>query len=236
MNKRSSFVSAVIVAAGSGKRMGANKNKLLLLLRGKSILSYTLSAFENTDSIDEIVLVVSENDRECIEEIVKKENIGKLKCIALGGQTRQQSVYNGLLAVSRDAEIVAIHDGARCFITPDVITKTVNEALLHGAAAAGCRLHDTLKVSSKDGFITDTLNRDEVWRIQTPQTFQYNLILKAHKAAIADSFVGTDDCILAERHGIPIKIVDGGFDNIKITTQEDLLFAEGILASRGNNV
>lgn len=225
------FVSAVIVAAGAGKRMGEDKNKLLLLLRGKSILSYTLSAFDTCEGVDEIVLVINDNDRKEMEELLCTQSSSKPVRIVPGGATRQESVYNGLLA-AHSADIVAIHDGARCFVSPEVIQATIDEAVRFGAAAAGCKMHDTLKVI-EDGFVAGTLDREKVWRIQTPQTFLYELILRAHECAKADGFEGTDDCVLAERIGAPVKIVDGGFENIKITTKEDLLFAEGILARRG---
>lgn len=217
-------ITAVIVAAGSGSRMGAGKNKVFLELSGRSILENTVAVFEDCDLINEITVVTSDL-AECRKLL---EPYKKVKNIVPGGKTRQESVKNGLETSSCD--IVVIHDGARALISEKEIAAAIEAAEKYGAAAVGVKCKDTLKKADKEGFISGTVDREFIYNIQTPQVFNYKEIKKMHALAEDSSF--TDDCALAEGFGTRIKIVDGSYDNIKITTPEDLEIAEKILEKR----
>lgn len=228
-NKTNGPVSAVIVAAGSGTRMGAGINKLLLQICGKSILSYTVNVFEEVGAIDEIVLVAKEAEIPALYQMAREEGFGKVKSIVAGGSTRQESVYRGLLDVNPEAELVAIHDGARALVSPEIIEACLLRAKECGAAVCGVPVKDTVKRVLPDGAVAETVPRDDLWLVQTPQVFAKELILNAHEAARRDGFLGTDDCVLAERAGARVQMVEGSYQNIKITTPQDLALAEAIL-------
>lgn len=229
------FVNAVIVAAGRGTRMCMDKNKQYIDIAGKPILARTLEAFDRCDLINEIIVVVSEQDIVyCKQHIIDMYGIKKVKCIVAGGDERQESVYNGLLNVSSGCDIVVIHDGARPFITEDIIINSILTAKEYGAACVAVPTKDTIKVSDSDQFINETLNRSMLWSIQTPQAFAYKTIMEAHIKAKEDGFVGTDDAVLVERLGLKVKLVMGSYDNIKITTKDDLVFAQAIIDNMGN--
>ncbi len=219
--------TAIIVAAGSGKRMGAGFNKVYMPLYKKTVLYYTLKAFSDSGVIDEFVLVTG------IEDFDKALRIGEELGINLtlteGGKERQESVVNGIKKATGD--IVLIHDGARALITKELIQNVLNDAKEFGAASLGVTPKDTVKVSD-GGFIESTLERERAYLIQTPQVFLKNDILNAHKKAKEDGFLGTDDCSLLERMGKKIKITLGSYENMKITTPEDIYSAERILKSR----
>ena len=218
-------ISAVIVAAGSGTRMKAGKNKVFLELLGKTILEHTVSVFNECEMIDEIVVVT--NDIKEAEAILAKYK--KLTAITCGGSVRGESVKNGLDKASGD--IVAIHDGARALISIEDIENVLNAAIKFGAAALGVKCKDTLKQIDEDGFIKGTVDREFLYNIQTPQVFGLSEIKEMYEKC-DENF--TDDCALAEKFGRRVKIVDGNYDNIKITTPEDLILAEKILEKRGN--
>ena len=218
------MVSAVIVAAGMGKRMGAGVNKAYLALGGRTILENTVSVFENCKKVDEIVVVT--DDAEKCRELLKGAK--KVSAVVLGGKTRQESVKNGLAAAT--GELVAIHDGARALITGADIENVISEAEKYGAAALGVRCKDTLKMADENGFIVKTVDRDFVYQIQTPQVFRREEIIEAHAKCGGDF---TDDCALFEATGKRVKIAEGSYDNIKITTPDDLITAEKILEKRG---
>ena len=217
-------ISAVIVAAGSGTRMKAGKNKVFLELFGKTILEHTVSAFENLDMIDEIIVVTNETDE--AKKILSKYK--KIKEIVPGGGVRGESVQSGLKKASGD--FVAIHDGARALIAREDIENVLNAALEYGAAALGVKCKDTLKIADDAGFISGTLDREFLYNIQTPQVFRLSEITEMYEKC---DEIFTDDCQLAEKNGIKVKIVDGSYDNIKITTPDDLDLAERILKKRG---
>lgn len=219
-------VSGIIVAAGRGTRMGASENKVFLKIKDKCILEYTVEAFEECRDIDEIIIVTGDCDIDRCKAVFA-ECKKPLKIVS-GGDTRQQSVYNGILA--SEGEIVAIHDGARALITSEIIGDTIAECKKYKAAAVGVMSKDTIKIITDDGFIKETTDRNRTYQIQTPQTFERQLILSAHEKG-RDVQV-TDDCALAEALGIPIKVVTGSYENIKITTPEDMVIAEGILEKR----
>jgi 2-C-methyl-D-erythritol 4-phosphate cytidylyltransferase len=166
-----------------------------------------------------------------IKLIVKAGNFKKVKDFVIGGQTRQESSYNGTKQ-AHDAQIVIVHDGARPFVTNDVITKCIEAARRHGGSIAAVPASDTMKFSTEDGFVEKTIDRDCLWSIQTPQVFQRPLLMEAHESALAEGFTGTDEASLVERIGKPIKIIKSTHDNIKVTTKEDLVLAEKIVQKR----
>lgn len=217
-------VTAIIVAAGSGSRMKAGKNKVFLQLCGKSILENTVGVFENLRIIDEITVVTSDV-KECQKLLLPYKKVTKIVC---GGATRQESVKCGLLASKGD--IAVIHDGARALVRQEEIISAVEAAIKYGAAALGVKCKDTLKMADENGFIRETLDRECIYNIQTPQVFRFDEITDFHQKAQINTF--TDDCALAESFSKKIKIVDGSYDNIKITTPEDMEVAEKILEKR----
>ncbi|QSX08159.1 2-C-methyl-D-erythritol 4-phosphate cytidylyltransferase [Alkalibacter rhizosphaerae] len=223
------FVSAIIVAAGNGSRMNAGRNKQYLYLNGKPILVHTLKAFEKCGSIDEVILVISAQDAAlCREEVLATNGFKKIKALVFGGQTRQESMYNGLREVSKQAEIVVTHDGARPLIHTKTLTQCVEETITHGATIVAVPVKETIKMVGDDLEVIDTPKRSCLWSVQTPQTFRRELLEEAHKSAKEAGFLGTDDAMLVERLGHPVKVVKGHYENIKITTPEDLILAESI--------
>ncbi len=217
-----SKVYAIIPAAGTGRRMGGSILKQYIMLGDKPVLAHTLSAFDRAESVDCIVLAVSLDEREYIEkEIVKRYGIKKPVTYTPGGRERQESVKNALEAIE-DCDIVVVHDGVRPLVVPGVIEGAIQEARRYGAAVAGMPVKDTIKVVSPAGFAVNTPDRTRLWQIQTPQAFQLRLLKEAHKRAAEDGFLGTDDSSLVERLGHPVKLIEGGYGNIKITTPEDV--------------
>ncbi|MGJ7044209.1 2-C-methyl-D-erythritol 4-phosphate cytidylyltransferase [Thermoanaerobacterium thermosulfurigenes] len=224
------FISAIIVAAGKGRRMGTKLNKVFLKLNGKPVLYYTLNVFEKLLELNEIVLVVSNEDIDyCRREIVDKYNFKKVRRIVAGGMERQESVFNGLKAVDSRCDIVMIHDGARPFIDKTTLKKGIEESKLHSAVGIAVPVKDTIKVVDDDNFVVSTPDRTNLMAIQTPQIFEYRLIYEAHLKAMEDGFLGTDDTVLVERLGHKVKLVEGSYRNIKITTPEDLIISEAFL-------
>jgi 2-C-methyl-D-erythritol 4-phosphate cytidylyltransferase len=234
ITKEKLLISAVIVAAGKGSRMNMDTNKQYIDICGKPVIARTLQVFEDCRRINEIVLVVNQQDLEfCRTNIIDKYRFRKVKIIVPGGQKRQDSVCNGLLKVDKSCSIVLIHDGARPFITEGCINLSIEAAFQFGASCVAVPSKDTIKKADSNGFAIETPDRSSLWLIQTPQAFKYGLILEAHKRAVDDGFEGTDDAVLVERLGAPLKLVMGSYDNIKITTQEDIVLAEAIAGSRG---
>lgn len=224
-------ISAVIVAAGKGSRMNMDINKQYIEIGGIPVLARTIQAFEDCESINEVVLVVNEQDIVyCKQSIVELYELYKVKSIVAGGGTRQQSVYNGLCEVNGNCGIVLIHDGARPFVKTESLLDSINAAYEFGASCVAVPAKDTVKRADENGFVVETPDRGSLWYIQTPQTFSYPLIMEAHRKAAEDNFTGTDDAVLVERLGHPMKLVMGSYDNIKITTKEDLAIAEAIVS------
>lgn len=230
------YTTAIIVAAGSGTRMG-NKavTKQMMLLDRLPVIVHTLKQFEACPQIQEIVVVSRADEIEKYHLFAEQYNITKITSIVAGGETRQQSVLCGLEAVSEETSYVAIHDGARCLITPELITKVLQEAQRYGSALAANRVKETVKVVDASGIITNTPDRETLWCAQTPQIFRLNIYRAAAYSCLESGFTGTDDCMLVEHIGFPVKIVDCGYENIKITTPEDLFLAESILQQRKLN-
>ena len=221
------MISAIITAAGRGTRMGGAENKLFLKIGTKSVIEYTLDAFFDSSDIDEIVITAAKDEIERIEGLFV--NAPKRVAVVQGGETRQDSVRNGIAAAH--GEILLIHDGARALITPELIKKVTDACKIYKAAALGVPVKDTLKLVREDGRIEKTIDRSLVYLVQTPQAFFKDIIKEAHEKAVGNS--ATDDCALAEACGIGIKMVMGSYENIKLTTPEDMLIAETILKKRG---
>lgn len=223
------LTSVIIPAAGLGRRMNATVSKQYLKLMGKPILAHTLDVFEQCPLISEIILVINPDEVElCRNQVLSIYPYTKIKLVK-GGETRQESVYNGLLAVSDNTRIVMVHDGARPLIQESVILKSLDETIKHRATAVGVAAKNTIKVIDDNGFVAHTPDRNYLVEIQTPQTFAYELLKEAHQKAIEAGVEGTDDAFLVERLNIPVKIVMGDYTNIKITTPEDLAIAESIM-------
>lgn len=226
------YVSLVVVAAGKGTRMNMDVNKQYIKVGGIPILARTLKKFDDLSFINEIILVVHSDDiLYCKESIIDAYNFGKIKCIVTGGLTRQDSVFNGLKETANETDVVIIHDGARPFVYEDSIISCIEAAKQYGVSTVAVPVKDTVKTSNSEEFVDSTLDRSVLWSVQTPQAFKYKIIMDSHKQAQKDGFIGTDDTVLAERLGFKTKLVMGSYNNIKITTQEDLIFAEAIVNS-----
>jgi 2-C-methyl-D-erythritol 4-phosphate cytidylyltransferase len=226
-------VVAVIPAAGSGQRMGTAIPKQFLTLGDVPLLLYSLQAFERSASISEVILVVPKEERELtLSDIVERHGIKKVLKIVAGGATRQESVYHGLKETDPEAEIVVIHDAVRPFVTEDLIERSIEAARKGAGAIVAVPMKETVKEVEPDGHILRTLDRSRLWLAQTPQTFRRALLQEAYRKAECDRFHATDDAAVMEHVGEKIVIVPGRWDNIKITTAEDLQMAEAILAGR----
>lgn len=222
--------SAIILAAGKGARMKAELNKQYLILKDKPIIAHTLTVFENCPLIDEIILVINPEEKEiCKTRILERFKFKKITQLVSGGAERQESVHNGLNAVDQRAEIVLIHDGARPLVTSKIIERCVQGAKAYGAVSAGVPIKETIKIMTKDRFVQYTPKREDVWITQTPQAFRIDMIREAHDFAIRHEVLGTDDAMLVEHMGGKVKMVEGDYENLKITTPEDLIAAEAIL-------
>lgn len=226
-------IAAVVPAAGTGSRMGTGMKKQFLPLAGVPVLGRVLEAIEAVRLIQNIVLVVGPGDEEyCRSVVARGARASRVAAIVTGGKERQDSVYNGLLALSCDTEIVVIHDGARPLLRPAGLEEVIKAAWEKGAATMAVPVKDTVKLAGEGGFVSRTLPRSRLWLAQTPQAFHYEIILEAHRRARQENFTGTDDAGLVERMGLPVKIVPGSYENIKITTPEDLAVAEAIIKAK----
>lgn len=229
--KKSPFCSAVIVASGASVRAG--RDKIFSELGGKPVLAHTLLAFERCEDVREIVLVVRQEKIEEAAELCQRFEIRKVTRIVCGGETRIHSALVGVSEVSRNAKLIAIHDGARPLVMPEMISEVIHDAALYKAAAPALPVKDTLK--RKEGnFMTRTLSRDETVAVQTPQVFQAELIKGALSDAVSRGLSLTDDCSAAELFGAKTRIVPGSEENLKLTTPVDFYVAEAILKARRN--
>ncbi len=225
--------TAVVLAAGRGKRMGTDVQKQYIEMGGKPVLYYSLDTFEKSDIIDEIVLVVGENQEDyCRQEIVDQYGFQKVKTIVQGGAERYHSVWNGLQQV--EDGYVFIHDGARPFVTEEILTRAYEDVQEYKACVVGMPVKDTIKISDGQGLVADTPNRSLLWMIQTPQVFDVSLVKGAYAKLIEQGITNaTDDAMVVEMMlGSKIKLVEGSYENIKITTPEDLDVANAFLLKK----
>lgn len=223
----------LIPAAGSGKRMGSNRNKLLLEVRSQAIIAWTLKAAAAASSIQWIGIISQPTDWPDFKAIIADLNLSKPVEFIVGGSTRQESVYNGLQALPAAAEHLLIHDGARCLVTPKLLDSCA-EAIRHcSGLIAAVPVKDTIKVVDDSGIIQSTPDRRQLWAAQTPQGFNVRLLKQCHAEGVRQGWEVTDDAALFERCGIEVRIVEGEETNLKVTTPQDLAIAEFILSHRG---
>jgi len=209
--------------------MGGTVPKQFQALRGKPILHYTLRALQESELIDSLVLVVPEKElKNARADWLERPPV--VKQVVVGGEKRQDSVFNGYQALPTDTDIVLVHDGVRPFLSREMIQETIHTAGKFGAAITAIPVHDTLKQVDDSGLVQRTVEREGLWRVQTPQAFRYDLLGEAFRNAQADSFYGTDEAALIEHLGQEVRVVDGSEWNLKITRQEDLVLGESIVA------
>lgn len=226
------MVSAVIVAAGSGLRMGRPGGKQFRLLLGKPVVLHTLLAFESASLVDRVIFVTAQENMQSSSDLVRDNGLRKVASVLAGGVERQDSVRNGLGTLDEAPDnIVVIHDGARPLVTPSLIDKSIENLGDADGLVVGLPAADTIKLVC-EGIVQETLDRNEVWQVQTPQVFPLQTIKQAHARAVEEGFYGTDDAGLVERVGGRVKVLVGSEENLKITTEADLLLAEAILSKR----
>lgn len=227
-------ICAILAAAGKGERLGQGMPKPFIMLQNHPLIYYPLKVLSESELIDYILVVVAkDNIAYCQREVIEKYNLTKVNKVIEGGAQRQDSVYNGLKEVLPETDLVVIHDGARPFLTHQLIEETIREAQNIGAAIVGVTPTDTIKSINGGVWIEETWDRDSMVMIQTPQVFKYTLLKDAYEKAYEDNFLATDDALLIRRLGGRVKLVKGDDENIKITFPHDLLVAEAILKFRG---
>lgn len=219
---------AIVLAAGQGRRMGTKIQKQYILLNGKPVLYYSLNVFQKSEVIDEICIVTGAGDEDyCKREIVERYGITKVSQIIAGGAERYLSVWNALQVIGEDG-YVFIHDGARPFVDKEMLYRVYNQVVCHRACVVGMPVKDTIKISDENGFVKETPDRSRVWMVQTPQVFDMALVKRAYALLIEKNETNvTDDAMVVEQMmKIPVKFVEGSYENIKITTPEDLKIGE----------
>ena len=223
-------IGVIIAGAGQSKRLG--HNKVLMELGGKPVLLHSLEKFLRLDSLSELIIVVRPQDEEEIKNILSRAGINyQMIKILYGGKERQDSVYRGLKALT-SSDVVVVHDGARPFVSYELIVKLIKEIEINPAVIPALPVKETVKVV-KDGYVESTPKRELLWSVQTPQVFRYDVLLEAYEKAYQDRFYGTDDSSLVERLGYRVKVIEGEYTNLKITTREDLLLARRYLELLG---
>ena len=222
--------TAIVLAGGTGKRMHSHIHKQYLTLAGKPVLYYALKAFEESDITDIILVTGADEEAYCKRKIIDKYHIGKVKAIVPGGVERYHSVYAGLCA-AEGADYVLIHDGARPLVSADIIKRSMQAVKEYRACVAGMPVKDTIKIADEDGYAKLTPERSKVWQIQTPQSFSYPLVYEAYRKMLADEDSAiTDDAMVVERMtNQPVKLIEGNYRNIKITTPEDMERAAALI-------
>lgn len=226
--------AAIVLAAGQGKRMGSSVQKQFMELNGKPVVCYSLECFQKSPFISQIILVTGEESISyCQHEIVEKYGLDKVTDIVAGGKERYDSVYQGLLVCTSD--YVFIHDGARPFLTQEILQRGYEGVMESKACVVGMPSKDTVKLADEQGYVRETPQRNRVWMIQTPQIFEYDLIRKAHESVRKKSTANiTDDAMIVEQEtAIKVRLVEGSYTNIKITTPEDLIIARSFLENMG---
>lgn len=219
-------VGVVIAAGGRGKRLGNRLPKQFLLLGGISILQRTVALFASVPSVDEIVITSPKDHISRVQRLLAGMGCKKILSIVPGGKERQDSVWNGINGFISKPDIVLVHDAVRPLVSRKTVNEVIASATSYGAAVVGVRVQDTIKVEGKKGFYVRTLDRTNLWAVQTPQGFAFDLLMRAHKNARRSGYLGTDDASLVERMNVPVRIVNGDQRNIKITTSLDLRLAE----------
>ncbi len=216
-----------------GRRMGKAVAKQFLPLGDKPMLAHTLLAFQRASEIDEIIPILSKEDMEsCLRDVIEQFHITKVKTLVVGGKERQDSVMNGLKKLEKDASVVLVHDGVRPFVTTEMIRESVELAKKGESIVVGVPLKDTIKEVDDSGVVRKTLERSRLWAIQTPQAFPLKVLKNAYEESYKHRVFGTDDAMLVERAGGAVRVIMGSYENIKITTPEDLILAEEILKRR----
>lgn len=210
-------VTAIILAAGDSRRFGKKRNKIFEKIHGRSVLSYSLEVFDQNEYIDNIIVAIKENEKPIIDEIISEGEYRTNFQIVIGGSARSESVYNSLKAT--EAEIAIIHDGARPLIKSEYIDKCVESMERHRGVTMGVKSKDTIKITDEDGNVINSTDRANTWIIQTPQCFHRELLLAMHEKFKGEPV--TDDCQLLEKGGHPIKVIEGDYTNIKVTTYDD---------------
>ncbi|HUK83914.1 MAG TPA: 2-C-methyl-D-erythritol 4-phosphate cytidylyltransferase [Verrucomicrobiae bacterium] len=226
------MVTAIVLAAGRSTRMGGTENKQFIELLGKPLVWYSLTAFECCASVDAVVLVRRADYAGQAEHVVNDFRFRKVIGYADGGVERQNSVWNGLEKCAGGAEIVAVHDGARPLVTPELIDATIASAREHGTGVAAMKLVDTIKQAASDRTVERTVDRTKLWAVQTPQTVRYQLLREAYGLVLKKNIVVTDEAAAVELLGHPVHLVETPFLNLKITTPSDLAVAEAMLRVR----
>lgn len=210
--------------------MGKGTKKQFLLLGGLPVLAHTLRKFEEIPEVKEIIPIVPEDEMEhCLEKCVECQGLKKVKRVVPGGNQRQDSVYNGLRALSPDTDVVLVHDGVRPFITAGLVKELISSLAGCDGAILAVPAKDTLKEVSKDRIVRKTLDRSNCFQVQTPQAFRYRVLMDAFQKAYAEKYYGTDEASLVEKCGGKVRVVSGSYFNIKITTPEDMILAEALL-------
>ncbi len=224
------MVSVIFPAAGAGRRMKADRNKVLLELSGVPILLRTLRRFSAVPAVAELIVVVAKDEIAFVEGMLEKAQGLKPWCVVQGGAERQYSIANGMAHLAADADIVLVHDAARPLVSLAAIEAVIFAAREKGAAIAAVRAKNTIKVVGEDGRVEATPARASLWEVQTPQGFRREILQRAYEKAAQDGFLGTDDASLVERIGEAVFVVESDYGNLKITTPEDLWLAEALLA------
>lgn len=221
---------AIIPAGGAGRRLKSHVAKQYLLLDSVPVLVHTLKAFQASELIDEIILALPTEDIIHVrQDLVEKYDLTKVKNVVAGGQERQDSVNNCLISIQEKFDIVVVHDAVRPFVTTELIRKVIETSIISGSAVAGVKVKDTIKEIQNGNIIWSTLPRENIWLAQTPQAFQFNVLKEAYRMAYEEKFYGTDDASLVERIGKEVIMVESSYDNIKITTHDDMLMADALM-------
>lgn len=224
-NVKKESVTSIILAAGNSTRFGKNMNKNFEKVSGKHVLSYSIEAFNNNDYVDSIVIAAREFEIDKVSKIIENENLKKPYKILIGGSNRKESVYNCLKEI--DSDIVIIHDGARPMIKQKYINSCIENMENYQGVTIGVKSKDTIKIVNENGIVINTTKRENTWLVQTPQCFRKDILLNMHRKYSEEDV--TDDCELLEKDGYKVKLIEGDYSNIKITTQEDLKIIENLL-------
>lgn len=229
------MVTAIVLAAGQGKRMNSSINKVFMLLSDKPILLHSVMAFSACPEVDNLIVVAAPDEVAHVENMLSSLKEIKTWQVVSGGSERQYSIANALKAMSQLTDIVLVHDGARPLVNIQCINSVIQAATAHQAAVVAVPVKDTIKTVNDSGTVTDTPERHTLWSIQTPQGFTANILRQAYEQAAQDDYLGTDDASLVERIGASVKIVPGSYENIKVTTPEDLIIAEALMKRKDSS-